>query len=231
MTATSAAKAATETLNIIQIISKISAEAGGLEPEKKGGVPFPFRGIDGTVNHLSSLTQKYGVVIVPKVIDHEVSSSSIGTKTLTQSKVTVEYTFYAPDMTSITATTAGLAQDYSDRSAAQAQSVALRIALLQTFLLPTQTKEPEEVGEENAKIAEAEHAKIEKKQSAAAANITEVRAQISAVIADPEKPDYTGAVVNKLGTEITGKEPSVWGSDVKALRLVLDAINKGQLPA
>ena len=51
---------------------------------------------------------------------------------------------------SITATTGGLANDYADRSTAQAQSVAFRVALLQTFALPTHSPEPEQTGVERA---------------------------------------------------------------------------------
>ena len=60
-------------LSIYQIISKVSEEAGALAPESKGGVPFAFRGIDGTVAHLSPVLRKYGVVVVPTVIEHKVS--------------------------------------------------------------------------------------------------------------------------------------------------------------
>jgi hypothetical protein len=136
-------------LNIVQIISRISSEAGALAPLQGKGVPFPFRGIDGTVNHLAPLLQKHGVIVIPTVLEHLVSTRELDKgRALTQSEVTVKFTFYAPDGSSLDATTVGLAQDYSDRCAAQAQSVALRVALLQTFTLPTQMPDPEEIGEQ-----------------------------------------------------------------------------------
>lgn len=135
-------------LNIVQLISLISKEAGALAPESKGGVPFPFRGVDGTVNHLAPFLQRYGVVVVPRVIKAVTTPNAVGNRTVKTTEVETEFTFYAPDMkTSVTATTAGLADDFADRSAAQAQSVAYRIALLQTFTLPTQSPEPEQTGE------------------------------------------------------------------------------------
>lgn len=140
-------------LNIYQIISKIGEEAGALAPEKTGGVPFAFRGVDGTVAHLVPHLRKYGVITVPEVIDQRVTQREVGNnKTITQTEVLTRFHFYAPDGTSVTATTAGLAQDYSDRSTSQAQSVAFRIALLQTFTLPTHDKEPEVAGEETQKV-------------------------------------------------------------------------------
>lgn len=140
-------------MNIYQIISKIGQEAGALAPEKTGGVPFAFRGVDGTVAHLVPHLRKYGVITVPEVIDQQVTQREVGNnKTITQTQITTRFHFYAPDGTSVTATTAGLAQDYSDRSTSQAQSVAFRIALLQTFTLPTHDKEPELAGEEVQKF-------------------------------------------------------------------------------
>lgn len=141
------------TENIYQIISKIGEEAGALAPEKTGGVPFAFRGVDGTVAHLVPHLRKYGVITVPEVVSQNVTQREVGNnKTITQTEVLTRFHFYAPDGTSVTATTAGLAQDYSDRSTSQAQSVAFRIALLQTFTLPTHDKEPEVAGEETQKV-------------------------------------------------------------------------------
>lgn len=133
--------------NIIQILDAISNDAGALEKEKGGsGVPFPYRGIDSTINHLSPLLRKYGVIFTDKVVHKDVTSSPSGGKVVTMTDLTVEFTFYAPDGTSITTEVAGLATDYGDRSTAQAHSVALRIALLQLFALPTHSPDPEETG-------------------------------------------------------------------------------------
>lgn len=137
-----------EGLNIFQILDRISSEAGALAPEARGGVPFAFRGIDGTVAHLSPLLRKYGVIVVPSVTQKNVTSAPSGGKVVTTTDLTTEFTFYAPDGTHVVATTAGLANDYADRSTAQAQSVAFRVALLQTFALPTHSPEPEQTGVE-----------------------------------------------------------------------------------
>lgn len=137
-----------EGLNIYQILDRISNEAGALAPIEKGGVPFPFRGVDSTVAHLSPFLRKYGVVVVPAILDRETTTAPSGSKVLARTTLITRFTFYAPDGSFIEAHTAGEATDFADRSTAQAQSVAFRIALLQTFALPTQTKEPEETGVE-----------------------------------------------------------------------------------
>lgn len=155
-TTTRAKKAEEPSLNIYQRINAISKEAGALAPESKGGVPFAFRGIDGTVAHLTPFLHKYEVIAVPKVIssiitEREILNPQTGTpngKLVKTTQLEVEYTFFGPDGDSVVAVTAGLADDFGDRSTAQAMSVAFRLALLQTFHLPTHTKEPEESGQD-----------------------------------------------------------------------------------
>ena len=138
----------TEGPQILTLITEVKKKAGALAATQSSGVPFPFRGIDGTVNHLAQHVEEAGIVIVPSVREHEVTERSPdGKRVVKTSKVVTDFTFYAPDGSSIVATTTGLADDFADRSAAQAQSVAFRVALLQTFFLPTQTLEPEQTGQ------------------------------------------------------------------------------------
>ena len=213
-------------MNIIQCIAAISDSAGALAPESKPGVPFPFRGVDGTVNHFAPYLNKYGVVVLPTVLSHDLSSREIGpSKVLKTSKVLVQFTFYAPDMTSVTVTTAGLADDYSDRGAAQAQSVAYRIALLQTFHAPTQMMEPEQsssIGAGNDTAAAPDTVKADNSVAA------QQRAQIGALIKATDNP-YDGEMVNALGDELTGKSRAAWMSSASDLKKVVAAINAGQV--
>lgn len=132
---------------IYGLITEIKKKAGALGKTKTQGINFPFRGIDGTVNHLAAHIEEVGVITVPNVISHEVTEREDAKgRVVKTSKVEVEYFFYAPDGSFVSATTAGIADDYADRSSAQAQSVAFRIALLQVFFLPTQAPEPEVTG-------------------------------------------------------------------------------------
>ena len=138
---------ATEGPQIIRLITEVKRRAGALAPSQTSGVPFPFRGIDGTVNHLARHVEDVGIIVVPNIVRHEVTPREVGNRVVKTTAVEVAFTFYAPDGSSVTATTAGLADDFADRSTAQAQSVAFRIALLQTFFLPTQSPEPEQTGQ------------------------------------------------------------------------------------
>ena len=143
-----AAKAKEPELNIYQRINLISQEAGALAPEAKGGVPFAFRGIDGTVAHLTPFLHKYGVFNTSTTLSHLVTEREVGNRVIKTTQVEVEFEFFAPDGSSVKMVTPGLADDFADRSSAQAMSVAYRIALLQLFHLPTHSKEPEESGQE-----------------------------------------------------------------------------------
>lgn len=146
--ATAAKKVVEPELNIYQRINAISAEAGALAPEAKGGVPFAFRGIDGTVAHLTPFLLKYGVFLSPVVQSHIVVPNAVGNRTVKTTELEVKYKVYGPDGESdIEIVVPGLADDFADRSSAQAMSVAYRIALLQLFHLPTHSKEPEETGQ------------------------------------------------------------------------------------
>jgi hypothetical protein len=142
-----AAAAKKEPTDIVALISKIRGQAGALAPAEKSGVPFPFRGIDGTVNHLAPFLTEHGIITVPEVLEAEVTQREVGNRVVKTALVKAAYTFMAPDGSSVRAVTSGLADDFADRAIAQAQSVAFRVALLQTFTLPTQSEEPEQSGQ------------------------------------------------------------------------------------
>ncbi len=201
-----------ESGNIIQIISAISQEAGVLQAKQAGGVPFAFRGIDATINHLAEHLDKYGVIYTARVVEKDTSFRAFvdkdgapNGKGITQTDILVEYTFWAPDGSFLTTQAAGLAQDYADRSAAQAQSVALRVALLQLFHLPTNEKEPEAAGEDTqAKIAEhstTRAAAVKAGPTAPAA--VDYRSKIAELIGD-ESNTLDGEAANKAVAEAAG---------------------------
>lgn len=168
------AQAFIEPGQIYGLITEVKKKAGALGKEKSQGINFPFRGIDGTINHLAPHLQEVGIITVPRLIEHELIKQEDAKKRIvTTSRVEVEYTFYAPDGSHVQATTAGEAQDYADRATAQSQSVAFRIALLQTFTLPTQSPEPEVTGQAaQDKQVSAVQQKLEKARTAATAQKT-----------------------------------------------------------
>ena len=188
---------------IFRLITEVKKKAGALAATQTSGIPFPFRGIDGTVNHLAQHVEEAGIVIVPSVREHEVTERSPdGKRVVKTSKVITDFTFYAPDGSSVTATTTGLADDFADRSAAQAQSVAFRVALLQTFFLPTQSPEPEQTGQ-----AVQDHA--EKPQTPAQRQIDKARAATPAAKGNSELEDLKKKVRDAIESGTVTREEVV----------------------
>lgn len=212
-------------MNIYQRINAISQEAGALAPEAKGGVPFAFRGIDGTVAHLTPFLHKYGVFNTSNVVSHVVTEREVGTRVVKTTQVEVEFEFFAPDGSSVKMTTPGLADDFADRSSAQAMSVAYRIALLQLFHLPTHSKEPEETGQEvmdnRGASAPRSAPAVEKAKAAAgpakapAVSAVKLQAEAKALARELDKaPDD----LNKLGLEIANEiGVADWFNDAGAM--------------
>lgn len=134
---------------IFQRINDITRSIGVLEPQKApgGGIAFSYRGVDATVAHLSPLLAEHGVFAAPNVLSHLVTERESGARVIKTTQVEVKFVFYGELGDTIEVTTAGLADDFADRSTAQAMSVAYRIALLQLFHIPAFGKDPEETGQ------------------------------------------------------------------------------------
>ena len=99
---------------------------------------FNFRGIDDVYNNLHGILAKHGIVTVPTVI--EVQRQERTTKTggtLLYSILTMKYTFYAEDGSSVEATVVGEGMDSGDKASNKAMAVAHKYALLQVFMVPT----------------------------------------------------------------------------------------------
>lgn len=223
-------------LNIYQIIGAIKKESGALAPtrDESSGLKFAFRGVNAVVDHLAPFLDKYGVLTIPRVIEHKVTARELqGGKAITQTEVLTSFVFYAPDGTSIEAITAGLAQDYADRSTAQAQSVAYRVALLQAFNLPTSDKEPEVAGEETQKYIAEAHASTPKDapKNSAVDQIKRITDWVSSGgVSDPktgEVNELSGSQVTAVALRVTGDASKAWKTDYAKAKSVADAIEAG----
>ena len=199
---------------IYGLITEVKKRAGALGKEKSQGINFPFRGIDGTINHLAPHLQEVGIITVPRLIEHElIKQEDAKGRTVTTSRVEVEYTFYAPDGSYVQATTAGEAQDYADRATAQSQSVAFRIALLQTFTLPTQSPEPEVTGQAaQDKQVSAVQQKLEKARGAPATKEPSARDKVRTEWIETGKAEKES--VNKLVAAVKAEDKNLKGDDV-----------------
>lgn len=228
---------------ILRLIAQIKREVGALAPTRGDGVPFPFRGIDGVVNHLAGKINEYGVVTVPEIIESITTSREQGNRVVKTTDMTVMYTFYAPDGSCVHATTQGLADDYADRSAAQAQSVAFRVALLQTFFLPTQSPEPEQTGQkvqdgaaepQQSQAVSRAAGSTTKPPTKAASEIDALRAELkaaaekaAAAVGEGFSNDITGTELYKLVAE-QKKLARGWPNRPGDLKALTQAITNGE---
>lgn len=130
------------------LLAAVSAEVGairkdGRAPAVMGG--YSFRGVDAVVNAVHPVLTRYGIVLLPEVLEviREPGTTSKGAAIMTVT-VRSRFTFHGPAGDSLSLVTAGEAMDSGDKATTKAQSVALRVALLQALLLPTDEPDVEE---------------------------------------------------------------------------------------
>lgn len=100
---------------------------------------YKFRGIDDVMNALHPVMAKHKLFCTPTVlnVDREERQNSKG-NTLIYSVVTVKYTFYTVDGSSIESVVVGESMDSGDKSLNKSLSASLKYCLFQTFCIPTE---------------------------------------------------------------------------------------------
>ncbi len=113
--------------------------------EKNQQQNFMFRGIDNVMNELHGLFAKHKVFILPEVMNYEISEKMTQRGSLmyyTRAKIC--FHFMTTDGSEVTVTNVGEAMDSGDKGMNKAMSVALKYALMQMLLIPTQEeKDPD----------------------------------------------------------------------------------------
>ena len=133
-------------MNITQRLAAVSAEVGAVrKADRNEHQRFNFRGIDAVVNAVHPVLTKHQVVVVPEVLSHDYAQLEVGkNRTLSgHCRVLVRFTFHGPEGDSVAAVVAAEAMDSGDKAYPKAMSVALRTALLQVLLLPTDEPDPD----------------------------------------------------------------------------------------
>lgn len=100
---------------------------------------YKYRGIDAVMNALNPAMVKHHVFVTPTVVDssREERAGKNGTN-MVYSILTVKYTFYTDDGSSVECVVIGEAMDRSDKSTNKAMSAAFKYACFQTFCIPTE---------------------------------------------------------------------------------------------
>jgi len=133
-------------LPIAQALAEVMKAVGSIaKKDKNTSQGFNFRGIDSVVNAVSPALQKFGVLVMPTVLDYEYSTVEVGRNRTAMGhvKVKVTYTFIGTAGDTICATVVAEAMDAGDKATTKAMSVAFRTALLQALCLPTDDADPD----------------------------------------------------------------------------------------
>jgi ERF superfamily. len=222
------------TLTIAERLIKVAQQVGVLEPKGApgGGIKFKYRGVDSTVAHVTPWLNHFGVIVVPNVREEYVSERELKDgRVVKTTRVVVDYALYGPLGDSIVGSAPGLADDFADRSTAQAMSVAYRTFLLQAFHIAATGDDPEQTGEKvlQERSAQAANPKVAAAQAKAAATTaakTNPAEQMrNAIIAVAQQKGLDGAALNTLGEEVTGKQTAEWWDDPDELNKILAKIN------
>jgi hypothetical protein len=116
---------------------------------------YNFRGIDDMYNSLHDTFAKHEVFIIPEILKSDLQTQEKESTYNGQTKkslqysvlLTIKFTFYTTDGSSVSAVGIGHALDTSDKATNKAQSSALKYALMQTFLIPTEEDKDVEVAD------------------------------------------------------------------------------------
>lgn len=100
---------------------------------------FAFRGIDDVYNTLHGIFAKNGVFILPEVLEHRIEARTTAKGGTAYDHISkIKFRFCCDDGSEVSAITIGEAADSGDKGASKAASIALKYALFQIFLIPTQ---------------------------------------------------------------------------------------------
>lgn len=107
--------------------------------QKNSGQGYNFRGIDDCYNAMHDLFAKHEVFITTEIVN--ATRESVTTRNnanMMYSIIDYKFTFHAVDGSSVSSIIRGEACDTGDKASNKAASVALKYALMQTFLIPTE---------------------------------------------------------------------------------------------
>jgi len=124
------------------ILAKVDCIEKGRTNQHQG---FKFRGIDDALNTLHGVFADEGVFLLHEVLEHSVTERPTAKGGVSfHHIVKVKFHFFCKDGSHIAAIGIGEAADTGDKGAGKAMSYALKVCLLQTFLIPTEEeKDPD----------------------------------------------------------------------------------------
>lgn len=124
---------------IYAAISNVMKDVGVVgKTDKNDYDHYAYRGIDAVMNALNPAMVKNKVFVTPTIIDSHREERQGKNTVMVYSVLTVKYTFYTDDGSSVECVVIGEAMDRSDKSTNKALSAAFKYACFQTFCIPTE---------------------------------------------------------------------------------------------
>lgn len=126
-------------MEITKSLCAITAEISSIGKTKKNAQQgYSFRGIDDLMNTLHPLFAKYGVLMVPEVLEstREERVTARGSA-LISAILKVKYHLIGIDGSEVTATVIGEGMDTADKASNKALAVAFKYAAFQIFCIAT----------------------------------------------------------------------------------------------
>lgn len=145
----------TEAPTIAQALAAVMSDVGAVaKNDRNQAQNFSFRGIDSVVNAVGPVLRKHGVVMLPTAGTPTVDQyQTRNGAQMTHVLLPVTFTFYGPAGDSVSCSVIGEAADAGDKVMSKAHSVAWRVALLESFAIPTDDPDPDSESHERAPAA------------------------------------------------------------------------------
>lgn len=159
--------------NVVAAIARVMAEIGGIrkmsqaERRRLGlmepgagsddfGVKYAYRGIDQVAAAAQPLLGKYGVVIIPTVLDQSIANITVKDKPWTDTFVEVQWDMYGPGGVTdkLVAITTGVGRDNSDKGVNKAMTTAFKNLLLRILCIGDPADETDAVRHETDAMGE-----------------------------------------------------------------------------
>lgn len=129
-----------EKKNIFETINAVMEEIGAVGKNSRNEKQnYMYRGVDDVMNALNPAFIKHKLFMVPEVVSQkrEERQTANGKNTI-YSVLSVKYTFYAEDGSSIYTIVSGEGMDSGDKASNKAMSSAFKYACFQVFCIPTE---------------------------------------------------------------------------------------------
>ena len=129
-----------EKTKIFTQLNEVMKSVNAIGKERKNkDQGFMFRGIDDAYNMLHPLFAKHSVVVTKEVVGY--SNIVRTTKSGSPMNTTIahyRFTFHADDGSSVSTDCIGEGADLADKASNKSMAIALKYALMETFLIPTE---------------------------------------------------------------------------------------------